>query len=251
MEDRSIRKRRLTDEAGLPGQVVSPGATATNSAGGGRVVSPSPKKRQFTGSENSSPRHITNHTSKEDAEPMTAAEVSKLLCCCGILTNSFVVLVATRFFLCIFSRHFFFGICERFPFLTQYETWHIAHSPNHARPWSGFFLRLGYLMMVPSMHVEIWAGPREEMDGLSSCVCLWQHSSYSGSMIGGKGNNRVRRQEAKRRKEMDEDWFLCLCISCSHTFFSFASFCLESGCVVVAFGGNSPIYNTTQRQRRG
>ncbi|KAF9322527.1 E3 ubiquitin-protein ligase bre1 [Podila minutissima] len=74
MEDRSIRKRRLTDEAGLPGQMVSTGATATNSAGGGRVVSPSPKKRQFTGSENSSPRHITNHTSKEDAEPMTAAE---------------------------------------------------------------------------------------------------------------------------------------------------------------------------------
>lgn len=77
MEDRSIRKRRLTDEAGLPVQVVSPGATATNSAGGGRVVSPSPKKRQFTGSENSSPRHTTNHTSKEDAEPMTAAEVSR------------------------------------------------------------------------------------------------------------------------------------------------------------------------------
>lgn len=116
MEDRSIRKRRLTDEAGLPVQVVSPGATATNSAGGGRVVSPSPKKRQFTGSENSSPRHTTNHTSKEDAEPMTAAEVSRN--CLPLLffglTCSFV---ATRFcYFLYFSRHFlfFFGIFARF-----------------------------------------------------------------------------------------------------------------------------------------
>ncbi|KAF9424144.1 E3 ubiquitin-protein ligase bre1 [Podila epigama] len=77
MEDRSIRKRRLTDEGSLPVQVVHPGpgpasgghSTSANTI---RMASPSPKKRQFTGSENSSPLHPT--AKKEDAEPMTAAE---------------------------------------------------------------------------------------------------------------------------------------------------------------------------------
>ncbi|KAG0344453.1 E3 ubiquitin-protein ligase bre1 [Podila humilis] len=96
MEDRSIRKRRLTDEAGLPVQVVSSSSPGHGSGGdaaansgavavaGSRVVSPSPKKRQFTGSENNSPRHPAGIPSKEEAEPMTAAEGDELL---GLIGN--------------------------------------------------------------------------------------------------------------------------------------------------------------------
>ncbi|KAG0296513.1 E3 ubiquitin-protein ligase bre1 [Dissophora globulifera] len=70
MDDRGSRKRRLTEEAGLP---IS-GHTAASSApaNGGPVVTPPANKRQYTGGEsgNSSPLSIA----RDDTENMTAAE---------------------------------------------------------------------------------------------------------------------------------------------------------------------------------
>ncbi|KAF9435680.1 E3 ubiquitin-protein ligase bre1 [Entomortierella beljakovae] len=71
MDDRSNRKRRLTEDGSQPGQVVT--TTAVN--GSPAPFTPPANKRQFTGSGGSSPLANT----KEDTENMTPAE--------GVLLN--------------------------------------------------------------------------------------------------------------------------------------------------------------------
>ncbi|KAF9581043.1 E3 ubiquitin-protein ligase bre1 [Lunasporangiospora selenospora] len=87
MDDRSIRKRRLTDETvppnssssvsriGSPSGAGASAAAVTGTGAGGSVpvISPPPNKRQFTGLEKSVGSPASNGT-KEDPEPANAAE---------------------------------------------------------------------------------------------------------------------------------------------------------------------------------
>ncbi|KAF9200430.1 E3 ubiquitin-protein ligase bre1 [Haplosporangium sp. Z 27] len=71
MDDRGNRKRRLTEDSGLPGQIV----TSATANGSPAPFTPPANKRQFTGSGSSSPLN----NAKEDTENLTAAE--------GVLLN--------------------------------------------------------------------------------------------------------------------------------------------------------------------
>ncbi|KAG0377029.1 E3 ubiquitin-protein ligase bre1 [Mortierella sp. AD032] len=75
MDDRSIRKRKLTDDsAGLSAQSVTPTTATTLSSSGHGVGTPSSKKKQFTGTDSNNPSALSNSTVKEESEPMTTTE---------------------------------------------------------------------------------------------------------------------------------------------------------------------------------
>ncbi|KAG0219993.1 E3 ubiquitin-protein ligase bre1 [Mortierella sp. NVP41] len=81
MDDRSIRKRKLTDDAaGLSAQSVTAtaGTTTLSSSGHGGVGSPSSKKKHLAGTDSNRaetlPNDTTTATIKEDPQPMTTTE---------------------------------------------------------------------------------------------------------------------------------------------------------------------------------
>lgn len=75
MDDRSIRKRKLTDDAaGLSAQSVTPTPATTLSGSGHDVGTPSSKKKQLAGTDSNRVPALSNNTAKEESEPMSTAE---------------------------------------------------------------------------------------------------------------------------------------------------------------------------------
>lgn len=78
MDDRSIRKRKLTDDAaGLSAQFVTPTPATTLSGSGHGVGTPSSKKKQLAGTDSNRVPTLSINTAKEESEPMSTAEVKE------------------------------------------------------------------------------------------------------------------------------------------------------------------------------
>lgn len=102
MDDRSIRKRKLTDDAaGLSAQSVTPTPATTLSGSGHDVGTPSSKKKQLAGTDSNRVPALSNNTAKEESEPMSTAEVKEepfaqfLQDCLCSMDRSFGVKVTT------------------------------------------------------------------------------------------------------------------------------------------------------------
>jgi hypothetical protein len=82
MDDRSIRKRKLTDDAaGLSAQFVTPTPATTLSSSGHGVGTPSSKKKQLVGADSNRVSALSNNIVKEESEPMSTAEVNGRAIC--------------------------------------------------------------------------------------------------------------------------------------------------------------------------